>query len=210
MNIRRKAIGIFLAAVLLPQAVLAGCSSAVRNLQEYREVQQVEETETPDGTPAETAAPQDAPAEEADAGDSAPDETTYNNAEFGFVLKLPESWRGYTIVLDEWEGVALEGDREGEATESGPILIVRHPQWTAEHPLQDIPIMVLTLGQWAALEEGRFHIGAAPAGPTELDRNNRYVFVLPARYNYAFPDGYEEVEEILAGDPLQAYSVDPS
>ena len=28
------------------------------------------------------------------------------------------------------------------------------------------------------------------------------MFALPARYNFSFPAGYEEVEEILAGKPL--------
>jgi hypothetical protein len=37
-----------------------------------------------------------------------------------------------------------------------------------------------------------------------LGRNNRYVFALPARYNFAFPEGYEEVEKILESKPLEA------
>lgn len=41
-------------------------------------------------------------------------------------------------------------------------------------------------------------------GPKELARNSKYLFALPARYNYAFPTGYEEVEKILEGNPLQA------
>ena len=40
-------------------------------------------------------------------------------------------------------------------------------------------------------------------GPKELGRNSKYVFALPARYNFAFPTGFEEVEDILAGNPLQ-------
>ena len=52
-----------------------------------------------------------------------------------------------------------------------------------------------------------YHIGAAPLDPTELGRNNEYVFALPARYNYDFLLGYEEVAEILEGGPLQATDV---
>lgn len=59
--------------------------------------------------------------------------------------------------------------------------------------------MIFTLEQWGSLLEGKFHIGAAPIGPTELGRNSKYVFALPARYNFAFPEGYEEVEEIIKG-----------
>jgi hypothetical protein len=63
--------------------------------------------------------------------------------------------------------------------------------------------MVLTVSQWNSLQRGEFHVGAAPIGPTELGRNDRYVFALPARYNYAFPPGYEEVENILRSNPIQ-------
>jgi hypothetical protein len=64
--------------------------------------------------------------------------------------------------------------------------------------------MVFTLDQWNSLEHDKFHIGAAPVGPSELGRNNRYVFALPARYNFAFPEGYEEVEKIMESKPLEA------
>jgi hypothetical protein len=64
--------------------------------------------------------------------------------------------------------------------------------------------MIFTLDQWNALQQEKFHIGAAPIGPRELGRNSRYVFALPARYNFAFPKGYEEVQDILEGNPLHA------
>jgi hypothetical protein len=63
--------------------------------------------------------------------------------------------------------------------------------------------MVFTLNQWNSLKQGVFHIGTAPVDPTELGRNNDYVFALPARYNYAFLPGYEDVEKILEGNPLK-------
>ena len=63
--------------------------------------------------------------------------------------------------------------------------------------------MVFTTIQWNSLQENKFHIGAAPIGPKELGSNAKYVFALPARYNFAFPTGYEEVEEILENNPLQ-------
>jgi len=129
----------------------------------------------------------------------------YTNDDFGFTLSLPDSWEGYTIVTDQWEGQSMKEDNAGETVESGPIIIVRHPEWTEETPRQDIPIMVLTLEQWEAMEAGDFHIGAGPAGPNELDRNDKYVMALPARYNFAFPEGYEEVDEIINDDPLQAF-----
>ncbi|MGE5629462.1 MAG: hypothetical protein ACM3TR_00020 [Caulobacteraceae bacterium] len=118
-------------------------------------------------------------------------------------------------MTEEWEGLPA-GDATGESSgkssgdpskndgvETGPVLKIRHPLWTEENPRQDIPIMILTIDQWISLGNGKFHIGAAPIGPTELARSNKYVFALPARYNYAFPAGYEEVEKILEQKPLK-------
>ncbi|WP_148136811.1 LysM peptidoglycan-binding domain-containing protein [Candidatus Formimonas warabiya] len=122
----------------------------------------------------------------------------YRNTQYGFSFSLPESWRGYRIVTDRWEGL----DINGQVVETGPEIMIRHPLWTAERPRQDIPIMIFTLDQWRSLEQDKFHIGAAPIGPRELGRNKRYVMALPARYNFAFPEGYEEVERILEGNPL--------
>lgn len=130
----------------------------------------------------------------------------YENAEYGFSFTLPDSWKDYKIVAEKWEGLAV-GSAQGETVvETGPLLSIRHPQWTAENPRQDIPIMIFTINQWNSLQQEKFHIGAAPIGPSELGRNSEYVFALPARYNYAFPTGYEEVENILQDKPLQPLS----
>lgn len=124
----------------------------------------------------------------------------YKNIQYGFRFKLPASWKGYSIVTNQWEGIALTG---GNVVEKGPIISIRDPKWTAKTPRQDIPIMVFTLNQWKLLQQEVFHIGAAPLNPSELGRNNYYVFALPARYNYSFPAGYKEVESILSNHPLQ-------
>lgn len=128
----------------------------------------------------------------------------YRNAQYGFSFSLPENWKGYSIVNGKWEGYAIGGQQSDEIVETGSMISIRHPQWTPENRRQDIPIMIFTLDQWNSLQQGEFHIGAAPVGPKELGRNTRYVFALPARYNYAFPPGYEEVEKILESNPLQA------
>lgn len=130
----------------------------------------------------------------------------YTNDQFGFRFSLPESWKSFSIVTDKWEGIASssQGDEAQKDVVTGPMISIRHPQWSSEKPRQDIPIMIFTLNQWNMLQKEEFHIGAAPIGPSELGRNKEYVFALPARYNYAFPTGYEEVEEILKGNPLQA------
>lgn len=128
----------------------------------------------------------------------------YTNSDYGFRFSLPDGWRDYTIVEEAWEGYH-QGEQGQIPAAHGPLLLIRHPQWKAENPRQDIPIMVFTMEEWGDLRDEILHVGAAPIGPGELGRNDRYVFALPARYNYAFLPGYEEVETILAGNPLRAF-----
>jgi hypothetical protein len=131
-------------------------------------------------------------------------QVVYVNSEYGFTFSLPYSWSGYSIVNEKWEGYTLDSEANAEEpSHDGALIVIRHPDWAEETPRQDIPIMVFTLDEWESLQEGEFHIGAAPMNPSELGRSSEYVFALPARYNYSFPEGYEEVEDILEGKPLQ-------
>lgn len=139
--------------------------------------------------------------------DKLTDSILYENTDYGFTFALPNSWKGYEIVSDTWEGISND-QQQNAIIENGPLLSIRHPEWTEDKPRQDIPIMVFTLNQWSSLEKEEFHIGAAPIGPRLLGQNNQYVFALPARYNYAFPEGYEEVEKILEANPLQPLNVE--
>lgn len=134
----------------------------------------------------------------------------YTNAQYGFSVSLPESWKGYSIVTDGWLGYVSTGVKGDIAVTQGPLISIRNPAWTAEKPYQDIPVMVFTLSQWDDLLRGNFHIGAAPVNPGRLGFNATYVFALPARYNYAFPAGYEEVEKILQNNPLQPLPGSPA
>ncbi|HEY5562945.1 MAG TPA: hypothetical protein VIK72_14535 [Clostridiaceae bacterium] len=113
---------------------------------------------------------------------------------------MPNSWKGYSIVTDKWEG---RDTKSGNVTETGPMFSIRHPQWTSATPRQDIPIMVFTIAQWKLILQETLAVSAAPIGPSELGRNSKYVFALPARYNFAYPIGYQEVEQILQNKPLQ-------
>jgi len=131
---------------------------------------------------------------------------TYNNAKFGFSFQLPKSWRGYKIIETKWEGRSIEGAQSGKVVDSGTIISIRHPLWTSEIPRQDIPIMIFTLSQWSMIQQEKISVSAAPIPPSELGRNNKYVFALPARYNYSFPIGYEEVDKILKENPLKAFN----
>jgi hypothetical protein len=125
------------------------------------------------------------------------------NEQYGFSFALPNSWQNFSVADSRWEGLASTGEQAGKIVAEGPELTIRHPLWTAEKPRQDIPILIFTLDEWNALQKEDFHIGAAPIGPSELNRNSRYVFALPARYNFAYLTGYEEVETILKGQPLK-------
>ncbi len=125
----------------------------------------------------------------------------YTNSQYGFTFSLPARWSGYKIVADKWQGRS-----NNVLVDTGPLLSIRHPLWTAQKPRQDIPIMVFTTKQWNDVVAGKLVVSAAPIPPSELGRNSRYVFALPPRYNYAFPVGFEEVEQILAGKPLHAYN----
>ncbi|MCK9187361.1 MAG: hypothetical protein PHS16_02405 [Candidatus Colwellbacteria bacterium] len=127
---------------------------------------------------------------------------SYRNNEYGFSFSLPESWLGYSIVNSSWRGDGVGGPL---GVEEGPIVSIRHPEWTEDILRQDIPIMIFTASQWTSLQNGEFHIGAAPIGPRELGRNSEYVFALPARYNFAFPVGFEEVEEIINSGALTVF-----
>lgn len=138
---------------------------------------------------------------------TAGDSILYRNAEYGFDFTLPSSWSGYTIVSQEWEGRSLEESTMGQITEKGPKLLIRHPLWTKENPREDIPVMVFTLAQWQKVSEEKLSLGAAPIGPTELGRNSKYVFALPARYNFDSLTGYQEVEQIMEKNPLKALNL---
>ncbi|MCL5733252.1 MAG: hypothetical protein M1334_01130 [Patescibacteria group bacterium] len=128
---------------------------------------------------------------------------TYKNTPYGFSFVLPLDWENYSIVLDQWKGFTM-GPNGDEPNERGPLISIRNPRWTTKTPYQDIPIMIFTLKQWDELLRGNFYIGAAPINPSRLGFNANYVFALPARYNFAFPTGWEEVEKILQNNPLQS------
>jgi hypothetical protein len=122
----------------------------------------------------------------------------YNNADYGFCFQLPAGWEGYTIVVEQWEGVASKGDWE-----RGPLLRIRHRDWNAAHPHQDFPIMVFTRRQWRRVSDDQISISTAPFGPGELGENGKFVFALPPLYNANHADGWEEVQNAFQTNPLR-------
>lgn len=129
-----------------------------------------------------------------------PDTTgKYLNTEYGFTFSLPKSWKGYTIIKETWQG------NKDKVNLEGPKVVIRHPLWTYQNVRQDIPIMIFTPVQWDQVQKEILQVSAAPIPPEELGRNAKYIFALPPRYNFAYPDGFEEVEEILKSHPLKGY-----
>ena len=127
----------------------------------------------------------------------------YTNKHYGFAFTLPNTWKGFSILVSDWSGF---DSRDNVIKEHGPELTIRHPLWTEADPRQDIPIMVFTHAQWNETEKNQIIVSAAPIGPSELGRNNKFVFALPARYNYALPEGFQEVDEIMRRKPLRAFN----
>ena len=125
----------------------------------------------------------------------------YRNTQYGFCFLLPSSWKGYTIVSEQWNGTILSS---GQAVH-GPQLLIRHPGWTQEKPYQDIPIMVFSPAQWKQVAAVTMSVSAAPIGPEELGGNGQYVFALPPRW-IGFTDdiGWQDLESWMEQNRLQA------
>jgi hypothetical protein len=130
----------------------------------------------------------------------------YKNATYGFTAELPQTWKGYKIITEKWEGFVFNKDQtQNIKSTEGPKLSIRHPKWTAQVKRQDIPVLVFTIKQWNDLQAGTIHLDtAAPVLPSELARNTKYVFALPARYNFAFPEGNEEVDQLIQNKAVKA------
>lgn len=124
----------------------------------------------------------------------------YDNSTYGFKFTLPSTWEGYTVIEDKWSSNSADYDR------SGPEISLRNPQWTEAEVTQDIPILVFTHDQWKEIQDEKYNVSAAPIPPSMLGENDAYVFALPPRYNFAYPKGFEEVEKILEGNPLETYN----
>jgi hypothetical protein len=126
------------------------------------------------------------------------DAVLYRNAKYGFTFSLPEGWKGYTIVTEEWEAT----DAQKGVVERGPIVYIRPPGWTKENPRQDIPIMVFTSTQWESVEHGDFFMNGAAIVPGELGQNRKYAFAVSRRVEDSETAGAKEVNQILQQHPL--------
>ncbi len=130
--------------------------------------------------------------------------TIYSNKDYGFAFTLPNTWTGYSIEKNTWEGNPLNTKTKKE---NGPKLLIRNPKWTEALPYQDIPVLVFTITQWNSYIKENFSISAAPILASELGRNNKYVFALPARWNFDYSKDYEEANSIININPLEAFDI---
>jgi hypothetical protein len=122
----------------------------------------------------------------------------YSNYRYGFRLYLPKSWKGFTVIESSWEGTSASNG----PTEGGPLIRIRHPLYTVQHPREDIPIMVIRRDQWREIKNDKLIVSAAPIPPGEIGRNEKYVFATPPRYSFDELEGVEEVIKIVNSKPL--------
>ena len=107
----------------------------------------------------------------------------YDNAQYGLTFFLPANWQRYSVMMKQWDS-PLESDNYQRVIgrEHGPIIVLRNPNWKANEPYSDIPIVVFTYSQWNALQ--RQTLSPYPCGSLgELCRNSKYVFGI---WNNAF------------------------
>lgn len=120
----------------------------------------------------------------------------YRNAEFGLMFYLPDTWRGYSVPVQQWQGHEYVPARdEVVATDNGPIIVLRHPHWQASDRYQDIPISVFTRSQWET-----HHAGTIGAGGVDLEvgHNAKFVFAVHSRFNADDSiNGWKEATEIV-------------
>lgn len=132
----------------------------------------------------------------------------YRNSGYDLTFFLPASWRGYSVLVQEWDAPLHSADYQTEiGREHGPIIVLRNPRWKVCDRYQDIPIMVFTRTQWAACEQQRFFPYACGL-IGELWHTPQYVFGMWTRYEDldiqnnggAEVNGVEEVRDIIKGN----------
>ena len=123
----------------------------------------------------------------------------YRDQTFGFSIELPESWRGYSInrIKEDIYDVSGTVKVNNGVVSSFEIVELHHPLETAQNPQAKMPIYIFRLNQWPQIERGEWSVGAAPFPPSILGQNSQWIIALPARYNYDFKPGWEEVDELV-------------
>lgn len=120
---------------------------------------------------------------------------TYTNSEYGFEIKFPDTWKGYSVEIENWTGHVINNYQK---TYTGPEIVLKNPQTTTSQQWQDITIMVFTPDVWNLVNEEKIAVSAAPIGPGKIGENSKYIFATPPRW-YGFTDasGIEEVLKMM-------------
>jgi hypothetical protein len=130
----------------------------------------------------------------------------YHNAKSGFTFFMPASWRGYSVLHEQWEAQTyLPANDTTLIVAHGPVIVLRHPHWTVSEPYQDITFLVYTRSQWDAEKQGKF-CSTYFAGGTmvEMWHNRKYVFAMSTHESKSELNGWREVSEIVSHN-LHAY-----
>ena len=107
----------------------------------------------------------------------------YHNAQYDFKFFLPASWKGYSVLTEQWDEENYSSAlHKITYTEHGQEITFRHPQWKTNDLYQDIPIIVFTRKQW---DEGIWPNLYAGGVMDEMWHNRKYVFAISSRYNAA-------------------------
>jgi len=124
----------------------------------------------------------------------------YHNTQSGFTFFLPASWRGYSVLNKQWEGQTYLPANDTTLTVAhGPVIVLRHPQWTVSDPYQDITFLVYTRSQWDGEKLGKFSSTFYAGGTmVEMWHNHKYVFAMSTHDGKAELIGWREVNEIVS------------
>jgi hypothetical protein len=121
----------------------------------------------------------------------------YHNRQYDFTFFLPADWKGYSVLMQEWNAELESADYQKViGTERGPMIVLRNPRWTPGEPYSDIPILVFTHNQWDAVKPQRLMVGAA-GSDYEISHNAKYVFGINSHHNWGELRGWEETGKIV-------------
>jgi len=116
----------------------------------------------------------------------------YYNSQYDFTFFLPASWRGYSVLIQQWNA----SQTDSTMPEHGPVIVIRHPQWKINDIYQDIPVRVFTRSQWEADRHGKFAIDAG-GFEEEIEHNREFVFVISSRFNTEELKASKEADDVV-------------
>ena len=124
----------------------------------------------------------------------------FYDSKTGFTFYLPETWRGYSVLHNEWQGQTyLPAKDENLTVTRGPVLVLRHPHWAPTKMYQDITLVVYTRSEWDEEKQGKFSCTYFAGGTmVELWHNHNYVLAMSTHEGKAELEGWQEVNQIVS------------